>query len=142
MFYVYDLRRLQTSIKKYKRKEESLHSAVVRYVVHQYPDLILRTDYASGLRMTMGQALKNKSLQTCSKWPDIQICRASNGYTGLFIELKKEGASPFKKDGTLRKCPHTEAQWVTLQRLSAEGYLAVFGVGFDSVKKIIDDYLK
>lgn len=62
-------------------------------------------------------------------------------YNGLYLEIKAEGNSPFKKDGTLKKEQHLEEQQAMLEALRLRGYKAVFAVGFEEAKKIIDDYL-
>ena len=62
-------------------------------------------------------------------------------YNGLYLELKAEGNSPFKKDGTLKKDQHLEEQNEVLNHLREKGYAAYFAVGFEEAQKLIDDYL-
>lgn len=62
-------------------------------------------------------------------------------YNGLYLELKAEDNSPFKKDGTLKKDQHLEEQNEVLNQLREKGYAAYFAVGFEQAKQIIDDYL-
>jgi hypothetical protein len=82
-------------------------------------------------------------------WPDLFI--ANRGYDnvtrfqyhGLFIELKTEGAKLYLKDGvTMVANPHYREQEEVLQMLRERGYKAEFGVGFEHIKSIIDNYLK
>jgi hypothetical protein len=61
-------------------------------------------------------------------------------YAGLMIELKKEGTRIYKKDGSFAS-GHIEEQAKMLALLGAKGYKAVFGVGFENTKEIIDNYL-
>lgn len=102
--------------------------------------------------MTPGQAVRNKRLQSGRAWPDLFIAEPkwpSKGlmnnpdYTcGLFIEIKKEGTKIFLKDGeTLVADEHVREQAETLKKLRDRGYKAVFGIGFEECKKIIDEYL-
>lgn len=62
-------------------------------------------------------------------------------YNGLYLELKAEGNSPFKKDGSLKKDEHLEEQEEMLEALRSRGYKAEFAVGFEEAKELIDDYL-
>jgi hypothetical protein len=120
------------------KKEESLQIAVCNYLRLQYPDVIF-TSEASGLKLTMGQAVKMKKMRSESGLPDLMIFKANSFFKGMFIELKNE--TPFKKDGKLKKDEHLQEQWNIMQRLQAEGYAASFGVGFDSCKEMIDHYM-
>jgi hypothetical protein len=56
------------------------------------------------------------------------------------MELKAE--TPFKKDGTLKKSEHLDAQAQALDALTARGYWAEFMFDFDSIKEILDWYLR
>ena len=60
----------------------------------------------------------------------------------LAIELKATGVTVYKQDGNLRTDTHLQEQEEMLMRLSKKGYLAVFCLGFDNDKLIIDSYLK
>lgn len=125
-----------------KRKEESLHLSVVRYLKLQYPGIIFRTDFAAGIKMTIAQALKHKIMQQSRAYPDIFIAEPRNGYHGMFIELKKDFSEVYKKDGSLRDIPHIKEQQEMLWRLQGRGFVACFACGFDEAKKLIDEYLK
>jgi hypothetical protein len=63
-------------------------------------------------------------------------------YAGLFLELKSEDVVIYNRDGSLRKDPHLAEQNAILEQLTNEGYKAVFAVGFQKAKEIIDEYLK
>lgn len=123
----------------YKKREESIHQSVCKYLKLQYPDCIFSSE-SGGIRLTMGQAIKAKSLRSESKLPDLLIMEARGGYCGLFIEIKKD--SVWLRDGSLSKDKHIQAQAAVLDRLNKKGYCAVFGCGFDLTKAIIDDYMK
>ncbi len=140
-----------------KKREESIHIAVAGYIRMQYPDVILRTDFAAGIKMTMFQAVKHKNLQSSRAYPDLFIAWPSTreAQHGAFIELKKEGtqlkrqkdaAKVLKGEYTLRKAgdwydSHIEEQANMLKRLDSLGYFATFAVGFDEAVRLIKQYL-
>ena len=112
----------------------------------QYPHVIFRSDYASGLHLTINQARIHASLQSGRAWPDLFIYEPSRGYYGLAIELKKEGTSVIMKigerKGKLSTDPHIQEQALMLKTLLKKGYYANFAVGFDDAVKIIDWYFQ
>jgi hypothetical protein len=57
----------------------------------------------------------------------------------LFLELKI--TSPYKKDGSLKKDEHLEAQQKTINDLKLKGYLALFCWDFETAINTITDYL-
>lgn len=120
--------------------EEQEHKQISEYIKYQYPNVIFNTDM-SGMKLTIGQGKKAAGLRSKDKFPDIIIYHVNNDYAGLFIELKKTGTKLYKKDLTF-KSEHLEQQHETLQRLQARGYKAVFAIGFDQAKTIIDNYMK
>jgi hypothetical protein len=122
------------------KKEEQLSKAVSRYLKVQYPDTVFTCD-ASGVRLTMGQATALKAQRSVHKIPDMIILKPNGEYHGLILELKSEDSSPYLKDGSLSKGQHIQEQNQTLTALLNIGYYAVFAVGFDNAKKIIDDYM-
>lgn len=144
--------------------ELELQMQVADYLRLQYPDVLFHSDFSSGIKLTMGQAIKQKRLQGGRRaWPDMFIAEPKNVKAeckvitdgdvikdahfleqkyGLFIELKKEGTRIFKKDGTLVSDAHICEQFDMLEQLRRRGYVAEFACGFDEAKKIIDEYLK
>ena len=70
-------------------KEENLHLAVCNYIRMQYPDVLFNSDM-SGVKLTMGQAIKAKRLRSCKGFPDLVIYEPRGEHKGLFIELKRE----------------------------------------------------
>ena len=126
--------------------ELELQAQVADYLRLQYPGVLFHSDFGSGIKLTMGQAIKQKRLQGGRRsWPDMLIAEARNledkCYHALFIELKKEGTRIFKKDGTLVSDAHICEQFDMLEQLRRRGYAAEFACGFDEAKKIIDWYL-
>lgn len=123
--------------------ESDLQIAIARYLRVQYPDVIFRSDYGAGLRMTINQARRQRAQNGFIRgYPDLFIAEMRNGYGGLYIELKTEKARTFLKDGKTPATPHIKEQAQMLEKLEKKGYKAVFGIGFEQTKKIIDDYLK
>ena len=127
-------------IPKYN-SEHNLYEQIARYLQLRYPDVIYRFDIAADLRLTMGQAAKHKRLHPKRGYPDLFIAESSSKDHGLYLEIKTESNSPYKKDGTLKKDKHLEEQAEMLERLRARGYKAEFGVGYESTVKMIRDYL-
>ena len=127
--------------------ELELQMQVADYLRLQYPGVLFHSDFGSGIKLTMGQAIKQKRLQGGRRsWPDMFIAQVRSlgdrYYHGLFIELKKAGTRIFKKDGTLVSDAHICEQFDMLEQLRQRGYMAEFACGFDEAKKIIDEYLR
>ena len=57
------------------------------------------------------------------------------------MELKKEGESPFLKDGSLSTGKHIQEQNKSLMKFRSVGYLAVFAVGLDNAILTVDTYM-
>lgn len=137
-------------------RELELQAQVADYIRLQYPDAIFHSDFGSGIKLTMGQAIKQKRLNGGRRsWPDMFLAEQSVrhedvsdhaigewNYAGLFIELKREGTRIFKKDGKLVADEHIREQFDMLSDLRARGYAAEFACGYEEAKKLIDDYMK
>lgn len=128
--------------------ELELQAQVADYLRLQYPDVLFHSDFGSGIKLTPGQAVKQKRLQGGRRaWPDMFIAEPAfdmnrnRDIHGLFIELKKAGARIYRKDGRLVSGAHIREQFDMLEQLRRRGYRAEFAVGFDEAKKIIDEYL-
>lgn len=123
--------------------ELELQAQVADYIRLQYPSVIFHSDFGSGIKLTMGQAIKQKRLNGGRRaWPDMLLAEPRGDYHALFIELKREGTRIYKKDGTLVSDEHIREQYDMLHDLRARGYAAEFGIGFEGAKKLIDDYMK
>ena len=120
--------------------EKDLVQQVATYLQLQYRDLIYRFDLAADLRMTIGQATRNKRLHPRRGYPDLFIAKPVGKYHGLFIELKE--ANIYKKDGSFRTSEHLQEQQAMLSELNSQGYYACFCIGFDEVKQTVDKYFK
>ena len=126
---------------KTKQSEQSVHFQVCQYLKYQYPNVLFQTDL-SGIKLTIGQAVKLKSLRSGRAWPDIFIAEPKDGLHGLYIELKRDGEKLFKRDGFTFVSEHIEEQNQILEKLMDKGYFSCFAIGFDQAKLIIDSYLK
>ena len=126
--------------RKNKKVEQSVHKTVVDYIKLRYPNIIFRSD-AGGIRLTMGQAVQFKKLQSGRAYPDLFIAEPRGKYHGLYIEIKKNDDEYLKKDGTIRQNEHILEQFAMLLKLEKNGYAAVFGGGFTNCETIIDDYM-
>lgn len=126
--------------------ESDLQVMVADYLRLQYSNVLFHSDFGSGIKLTMGQAAKQKRQNGGRRaWPDMFIAEPElldngEGSYGLFIELKKECTRLKKKDGSWAS-EHIAEQAEMLERLESRGYRAEFAVGFDEAKRIIDDYL-
>lgn len=128
--------------------ELELQMQVADYLRLQYPGVLFHSDFGSGVKLTMGQAIKQKRLQGGRRaWPDLFIaepkqmaCR-EEPFHGLFLELKRDGVKIYKKDGGLVANEHIREQSRLHFELKQKGYWANFACGFDEAKEIIDWYL-
>lgn len=137
-------------IPKTAKHEQNLQKQVCSYLRVQYPNVIFRSDFASGLHLSQYQANTHKSLQSSRAWPDLFIYQpmqhANKFYCGLAIELKKDGTPVILKTGSrkghISSNPHIQEQAALLKDLNRLGYYANFCVGFDEAVKLIDWYFK
>lgn len=130
--------------------EAILQQQVADYLRLHYPDVLFRSDFGAGLRMTMGQAVRQKRLNGGRRaWPDMFIAQPMESdkgqiswrrYHGLFIELKKDGTRLKKKSGEWAS-EHIAEQAAMLSDLQDRGYKATFAIGFEDAKLQIDEYL-
>ena len=135
------------------KKEETLHLKVCDYLRKNYPDVLFRTDFSSGMKMTPWQAAKHKKFQKSRAWPDLFIAKSgvvkfkegnliiNLRKNGMFLELKADGVKLYKKDGTLRKNKHIEEQAEMLEKLRNENYYAEFAIGYEDAIEQIREYL-
>lgn len=135
--------------------EADLQVQVADYLRLQYPNVMFHSDFGSGIKLTMGQAIKQKRQNGGRRaWPDMFIAEPKvifrktiigelpeRRFHGLMIELKKAGTRIYKKDGTLVADEHIREQFDVLEQLRKRGYMAEFACGFDEAKRIIDEYL-
>lgn len=130
--------------------EADLQAQVADYLRLRYPDVLFHSNFRR------------------DTWPNVFIAKAGTWYvrkgkrfplggkyipvssdgsfwrnykfSGLFLELKKEGTKLKGKDGGWSS-EYIDEQAGLLLRLRERGYCAEFAVGLDEAKKIIDKYL-
>ena len=122
-------------------KERLVQNALCKYMDIQYPHVKYRTDKDG--QFAKGGALWDKARQKGERgFPDLIIREQVGEYKGLIIELKRDGETVWKKDGTLRKSGHLEEQFGWLEWFKSMGCYTDFAIGFDAGKDLIDRYLK
>ena len=124
------------------KPEAELRRMLARWLQYQYPNVIYRFDLAADLKLTMGQARKHKELHPKRGYPDLFIAEPRGKYCGMYVELKADGNSPYKRNGELKKSEHLTEQEVMLNKLNSRGYFAKFATGFNEAKGLIESYLK
>lgn len=126
--------------------ELELQAQVADYLRLQYPQALFHSDFGSGIKLTPGQAMRQKRLQGGRRsWPDMFIAEVRSlgdkYYHGLFLELKRSDVKIYKKNGDLVANEHIREQAAALDELRQRGYIAEFACGFDEAREIIDKYL-
>lgn len=112
------------------------------YLVIHYPKIIFHSDFGSGVKLSFYQAnLQKRQNGGRRAWPDMFIAKPCGKYAGLFIELKRDGTRIKKRNGAYAS-DHIAEQAKLLSLLEKQGYKAVFAVGFNEAKQIIDAYLE
>lgn len=120
--------------------ESDEQKRIKEHLDKHYPKLIYKFDWLSGAKLSIGLAKKAKSLGNTRSYPDLFISFPSQGFHGLFIELKRPGTRILKKNGEYAN-DHYKEQGDTLSTLNSLGYLARFEIGSDNACKTIDSYL-
>lgn len=122
------------------KTESELQIKVAEYIRTKYPNVIFHSDFGSGIKMSIGQAMKNKKQQSNHKWLDMFIAEPNYNYHGFFLELKKHGTKLLNKQGSWAT-EHIESQANTISLLRQKGYLAHFVIGYKEAINFIDKYL-
>lgn len=128
--------------------EEITHERVVKFLRRDYPGVIFRTDFAAGIKLTIGQAAKHKRLQYRRAFPDIFIFKPVTretplgpvNYAGMALELKAANIQIRWNNGNW-KDKHVQEQAEMLHELEDAGYFSTFACGYDEACKVIDWYL-
>lgn len=130
--------------------EVDVYKQLARYMNIQHPDVPYHFDL-SGVNNPSRYSRTLYGLLNERGFPDFFLATpapfySDDGkveyYTGLFLEIKKEGETVYKKDGTLRKSDHLREQEQMLHKLAGRGYFTSFAVGFDQCKQLVDEYLR
>lgn len=124
-----------------RKTEENLHLKICDYLRKNYPDVLFRTDFSSGMKMSPGQAVKHKKFQKSRAWPDLFIAESNTLASGLFLEIKAENVIVFNMNGKVRKNKHLIEQDKMLKELRKKGYRARFAIGYEQAIFEIQQYL-
>lgn len=128
-------------IKRPAVKEERMQIQVCNFLKRGYPHVIFTCDLSSGMKLTIGQAVKASKMRSGSGLPDLMIFEARGKYFGLMLELKRQGTNVFKKDGTIKSDQHLQKQNAILERLREKGYKAEFVEGIEDTVTEINYYM-
>lgn len=123
-----------------KNSENLLHKHVCQYIAAQYPGFLFRSGL-EGFHLSTTDAQFATIINSHRGFPDLMVFKRRGQYVGLALELKKDDAPLFKKDGSLCKSEHLQEQQEMLVLLRAEGWYAHFAQGFNEAKKLIDHYM-
>ena len=126
---------------KYLGKEDLLQRAVIEYCELQY----------NITPICMGTEGKKSAFEQFKfKWmggrkgvSDLFIPVVNSQFSGLFLELKRDGAKIYKKDGSLYASnkKHHERQLDFIKQVVSSGYYGEMCIGFEYTKAIIDHYM-
>jgi hypothetical protein len=128
-------------LKKPKETERRIHTRLAKYLRENYPRIRFHSSL-DGEYFGEHQRAHIGTLQWGNGFPDLMIYHHVGQYCGLAIELKTDKGDPFKKDGTIKKNVHLQEQNDWLNYLEDHGWRAVFGIGYENCKDIIDEYIK
>lgn len=120
--------------------ESVVHQTVCQYIRVKYPDAMFNSDGA-GNNLSKAQAGMAKMLRSSAGFPDLFICEPKGRYFGMFLELKRENALVYLKNGILSTNEHIQEQAEMINALIARGYYANFALGSDDAITKIDWYM-
>lgn len=123
-----------------KKREDKIQAALCRLTALKYPSAQFNSDF-SGVRLTISQAKQAKQLRSGRGFPDFVLYVRRGNFGALFLELKKEGQSPYKKNGELKKNEHLKEQENKIKQLNRAGYFAAFAVGLDNAREAVRAYM-
>lgn len=96
----------------------------------QWPELRFLNGSMTGVRLTIGQAVKSKNTGMKRGFPDIFLPVKRGNYSGLFIELKRIKGGRIDPEQKI---------WATM--LISQDYRHEFCKGADAAWEVIIDYL-
>lgn len=125
---------------RYLGKEDILQRQVIEYLELKYK--VTPICMGTEGKKSPFERFKFKWMGGQSGVSDLFIPVPRSIYSGLFIELKKEGAKIFKKDGSLYASnkDHHQRQLDFINEMNRRGYYAGLCIGFEEAKKVIDEY--
>lgn len=134
--------------------ESQLQVQIAQYLCTKHPGVEFHSDFGSGAVLSARQAaIQLRQNGYRRGYPDLLVAVpkikrvrvAENAFQeilvgGLFLELKREKAKLYKKNGAFAS-RHIAEQADFLQRLRSWGYVAEFAVGYDDAVEKIEKYL-
>ena len=120
--------------------EFEIYTLIAQYLQVRHPNILYRFDLAADMKLTPGQARRHKELHPHRGYPDFFLAKPTRQYSGLFLEIKRDGTRLKKRNGEWAS-EHIAEQAEVLQKLRENRYKAEFAVGYDEVIKLIDEYL-
>lgn len=126
-----------------RNKEQRIAIQLSQWLQKEHKNLLWRFDLAADLKLTIGQAKKNKDLNPHTKYPDFYLCEPRGQYAGLYLELKVDRWEVFnKKSGEMKNTEHIQGQRIMRDILRLKGYKAEFALGLEDAKRHIAEYIK
>lgn len=118
--------------------------------VYEELSIFFRTNYPgvdwvfdlSGIPIHESTKRKMTNYRSRRGYPDLFIPEPRNGFHGFYLEIKRFSSSPYRKDGSLKKDKHLEAQDAMMDSLRSKGYYANFAIGICDCVEQIENYLK
>ncbi len=124
------------------KKESRLQHEVVNFLLVKYPKVRFASSLTGENQSNQMTRFRNNQIQHSKGHPDLLIYKKSGPYCGLALELKREGESPFRKDGKIRAGEHLANQNKWLKYLRKQGWAAFFSTGLNESCDIIEWYLE
>lgn len=121
--------------------EQMLTTKIATYLKEHHPTIPFQIDMSGEALSKTAATRSSNNRAELFKMPDLTIYVKKGKYGTLMLELKKLGAHPLKKDGSLKKNEHIELQANSIKWLRLHGQLADFSVGYVETIKKINDYL-
>lgn len=121
--------------------EALLHKRLCVWMKQAYPGIVFRSGL-EGFHLGDNDAKFASIINSHEGFPDLMVFEPKYIYCGLALELKKDGAPLYKKDGkTLRSSAHLANQQATLALLAARGWRTGFVQGLAQAQERIVEYM-
>ena len=128
--------------RRHHNSEAKMHTAVCDYLRLQHPGVRFISSLTGEYQSSEKIRQRNAAIQWGPGQPDILIIKEVKPFCGLALELKKEGSSPWKKNGELKAGEHLQNQQGWLNYMADQGWACNFAVGLDDAIDQIDFYLR
>lgn len=138
----------------YHKSEDGVKISLADYLNYKYPFAPFRMEWdhlklpskvdKDGNRYSLvGKKLKRmRWAEQGFVWPDCIVTYPTKRHHGLFLEIKKDRAEIYRKDGTLREDQQTYREFLSLERLKLLGHQALFTWSIDHGMNVIDEYFE